>query len=111
LAGVQILFTFIMISLRNKGFEFYMMFGVHVRRTINYALFQKCSKISIKSLAESSSGKLINLVSADLFQVDNGLMFSGLIIAAPLLNIVVYAIIAYLYDFRYSLVVFGIALI
>ena len=48
----------------------------------------------MKSMTETNSGKLISLINGDLFQVEIGMSFAPLVLAAPFINFVAYAFIA-----------------
>ena len=54
-----------------KGFEF----SFKMRKLLVAAIYDKVAKLSAKSLAQTSSGKLITLVSADIFMIERGLLF------------------------------------
>ena len=51
--------------------NFYIYYGyvtaLEMRKMLTSAMFDKVSKLSMRSLAETNSGKLITLVSADIF--------------------------------------------
>jgi hypothetical protein len=72
--------------------NFYILSGVHVtlklRRTLVSALFYKVTKLSVKSIASTNSGKLISLISADLFLIEKGLALFPNLLAAPFIIIV-----------------------
>ena len=50
-------------------------FALRMRKLLVAAIFDKVARLSAKSLAQTSSGKLITLVSADIFMIERGLMF------------------------------------
>lgn len=58
------------------------------------ALYQKTIKLSMKSMTETNSGKLISLINGDLFSVEIGMSFAPLVLAAPFINLVAYVFIA-----------------
>lgn len=64
-----------------------------LRKVIIAACFDKIGKLSLKSLSETNSGKLITLISSDLFAIERPISASSMILAAPLINLICYAII------------------
>ena len=58
-------------------------------------LFEKVCKLSMKSLIATNSGKLISVISADLFAVERSLAFSPLILVFPIVNGFTYIIIGF----------------
>jgi len=71
------------------------------------ALYDKVVKLSVKSITETNSGKLISLISADLFAIERGLSFCPIIIAAPFINMVAYGFLWSIIGFGYTMIVFG----
>ena len=70
-------------------------------------MYDKVAKLSMKSMTETNSGKLISLISADLFSVERGLSFFPLLIAAPIINFIAYGFIYQTVGLYYTLVAFG----
>ena len=81
--------------------------SVLVRRTLVAGMYDKVVKLSMKSLIETNSGKLITLISSDIFSIERGLMFSPFILAAPFINIACYIFIGFTAGWWYSLAIFG----
>ena len=54
--------------------QYYMFSGAviatNVRKTIISAMYDKCFTLSMKAMTETNSGKLITLISADIFTVE-----------------------------------------
>ena len=71
------------------------------------ALYDKVVKLSMKSMAETNSGKLISLISADLFSVERGLSFFPMLLAAPVVNVFAYILLARSVGVVYTFVTFG----
>lgn len=71
-------------------------------------MFDKIAKLSMKSLSETNSGKLVSLISSDLFSCERGLSFSCMIIASPIVNIISYIIIGTQFSWEYAGIVFGV---
>lgn len=79
-----------------------------MRKLLVAAIYDKVAKLSAKSLAQTSSGKLITLVSADIFMIERGLMF----VVYPWCSIFIYssamALIAVTAGWQYALITFTI---
>ena len=50
------------------------------------ALYDKVVKLSMKSITITNSGKLISLISADLFLIEKGVSIYPMLFAAPFIN-------------------------
>ena len=72
------------------------------------ALYDKVVKLSMKSMTETNSGKLVSLISADLFGVERGLSFFPILLAAPFLNILAYCLLAQTVGIVYTFTTFGV---
>jgi ABC-type multidrug transport system fused ATPase/permease subunit len=64
-----------------------------LRRTLLGVLYDKISRLSVNSLTQTNSGKLISLISADLFQIERQLGWVVMLAAAPFVNILAWYII------------------
>ena len=84
---------------------FGMMVGL--RRTLVGVLYDKVSRLSSKSMAETNSGKLISLISGDLFEAERGTAFANNFLASPFINLVCYGFLVQSIGWLYMLVVFG----
>ena len=82
-----------------------------IRRTLVCNLFDKSAKLSMKSMTETNSGKLISLISADLFTVERGLSIFPVLLAAPFINMVACAFLAEAVGWQYTGIVFGLWLL
>lgn len=80
---------------------------ITLRRTLVGVLFDKVARLSSKSMAETNSGKLISLVSADLFEAERGTAFVNNFLASPFINLICYGFLASSVGWLYMLVVFG----
>ena len=88
LVGIFCAFSFINIYLRHVAlFQAYSYILV-VRKSSIGLLYSKILKLSQKSLAKATSGKIINLASGDLSSLERTLHFSPYIIISPLIFIV-----------------------
>ena len=110
--GVQLVTIFFTAQLiaqifRNRyilgGFET----SIKLRRTLVAALYDKVVNLSMKSMTETNSGKLISLISADLFSVEKGLSFFPILLAGPIINFFAYIFLAKQVGIIYTFVTFG----
>jgi hypothetical protein len=72
------------------------------------ALFDKVVKLSMKSMTETNSGKLVSLISSDLFTIERGLSIFPILFAAPFINAFACYFLAKSVGIKYTLVVFGL---
>lgn len=72
------------------------------------ALFDKVVKLSMKSMTETNSGKLISLISADLFSIEKGLSIFPVLFAAPLINLFACYFLALTIGIKYTAIVLGL---
>ena len=92
--------------------NFYIQYGiinsVKLRRTLVALLFDKVSALSMKSLMSTSTGKLITVISSDLFTTEKALAFSGLILIFIPVNLFTYILIGLLSNWTNSIIVFTV---
>jgi len=93
--GLMLITTIIRNQYIIAGFQF----SLKLRRTLVSCLFDKAVRLSMKSITETNSGKLISLVSADLFTVERGLSFFPILVASPFLNILGVSVLSTLIEF------------
>ena len=72
---------------RNFYLFYGMTFSLNIRKALVTGLFNKVTKLSMKSIAITNSGKLISLISADLFLLEKGLSFTSLLFASPFVTL------------------------
>ena len=84
-----------MLESRLKCFYIHVGFmtSIRMRRTLVAVLFDKVCNLSMKSLIATNSGKLISVISADLFAAERSLAFTPLIMAFPFVNGFAYIVI------------------
>ena len=82
--------------------------SINIRKALIAALYDKVIKFSVQSIAETNSGKLISLISADMFQVERGLAFFPIIFSAIPANIFAYFLISEKIGWQYTLIIIGI---
>lgn len=66
-----------------------LILGLKVRKILISAIYDKLGKLSMKAVTSTNSGKLITLVSGDIFMIERGLAFAPMILTTPLTNIAV----------------------
>ena len=84
------------------------MTSIRMRRTLVAVIFDKVCHLSMKSLMATNSGKLISVISADLFAAERSLAFSPLIMAFPIVNLFTYTLIGITTEWMNSLIVFSV---
>lgn len=100
---------FISMLFRNYYYFTTSVLAVKMRKTLLLAMYDKIGKLSIKSLVETNSGKLITLISSDFFSVERGMMMMiSISLAAPFINLICYILLGYIIGWQYSLAVFGV---
>ena len=67
--------------------------SICVRKVLVVAIYDKVAKISIKSLAQTNSGKLITLISSDIFMVEKGLALAPFGLCSPIISLAGYVTI------------------
>ena len=61
--------------------------SLDIRKILVTAMYDKLGKLSMKSVTSTNSGKLITLVSADIFTIERGLAFAPIALTSPFVNI------------------------
>ena len=72
------------------------------------AMYDKVGRLSLKSVTETNSGKLVALISADWFAIEKSSAISSGAFAAPIVNAVCYAFIGFTAGWLYALIVFAV---
>ena len=114
--GIKLIAIFSLVCIiqqlcRNYYIHLGYMTSIRMRRTLVAVIFDKVCHLSMKSLIETNSGKLISVISADLFAAERSLAFSPIILAFPFVNAFTYTLIGLLSSWANSLIVFGIWII
>lgn len=81
--------------------------SLHLRKTITHALYNKIERLTVKSLTETDSGKVISIISGDLQAIARPLCFSSIILAAPFVNLTAYIVLAFTSGIEYALITFA----
>jgi len=94
--------------LRNLYIYFGYVMSLEARKMLIAAMFDKVSKLSMRSLTETDSGKLIILVSSDIFQMERPFAMVPFGLAAPFINLACYAVIWWVAGWPYAIAIFGL---
>ena len=73
-----------------------------MRKMVIRAMYNRVTKMTLKTMVEINGAKMITLVSTDFFMFDRALSISVLPIVAVILNIAVYILIGIQYGWEYS---------
>jgi ABC-type multidrug transport system fused ATPase/permease subunit len=68
-------------------------------------MFDKVTALSIESLAKTSSGKLIAMISSDLFAVERTFSFASLIVVSPICNLFSFLYVGFKFGWIPALIV------
>lgn len=98
---------YVSLLLRSNYVQLGFTISIKLRRVLVAALYLKTIKLSMKSMTETNSGKLISLINGDLQQVELGMSFCPLVVAAPFINFVAYCFIANRIGVVSTLIPFG----
>ena len=96
---------------RNFYIHYGYMTAIRMRRTLVAVIFDKVCHLSMKSLIATNSGKLISVISADLFAAERSLAFSPMILAFPFVWGFAYLIIGLTSSWINILIIFSIWLV
>jgi ABC-type multidrug transport system fused ATPase/permease subunit len=61
--------------------------AIRMRKVIVSSMYDKVSKLSTKSLTETNSGKLITIISGDVFNVERAICMMPIMPACPLVTV------------------------
>ena len=78
---------FLQVILKNNYMIHGAMMAIRIRKCMVGAMYDKIINLSMKSLSETNSGKLITIVSGELAGLERPMCISGSMIAAPFLNL------------------------
>ena len=78
LGMVAIFSLSVLIRTLGSNFFFYLgfRFSLDLRKVLVSAMYDKISRLSVRSITETNSGKLITLISADIFALEKNLAIS-----------------------------------
>lgn len=69
------------------------LIAVRMRKTLIASMYTKISKLSMKSLTQTNSGKLITIVSGDIQAIERPLGIAAILIASPIINLIAYSVL------------------
>jgi len=78
------------------------VYTVQLRKALISAMYDKITSLSLKSIATTNSGKLITLISADMFTIERPLSIAPLVFASPFINILCYSLIGFTAGWIYA---------
>lgn len=96
---------------RNFYIHYAFMAAIRMRRTLVSAMYDKVTRLSMKSLLATNSGKLIAVISSDLFTIERSLIFLPLLMIFAILNLFTYTMIGLLSSWTNSFIVFSVWLL
>lgn len=92
--------------------NFYIYYGyimsIELRKILISAMYDKVSKLSMRSLTETNSGKLIALVSSDIFTLERPLSVAPFALCSPMINLACYGLIWHIVGWSYAVTIFGL---
>jgi ATP-binding cassette, subfamily C (CFTR/MRP), member 4 len=88
--------------------NYYIFLGyviaIRMRKAIVSAMYDKVGKLSTKSLTETNSGKLITIISGDIFNVERAICMMPILPAAPLVTLLCLFYIAWGSGIEYAVI-------
>ena len=92
--------------------NFYIYYGyvmsLELRKALISAMYDKVGKLSMRSLTETNSGKLITLISADIYTLERPLAMTPFGLVAIPINAACYGLIWYISGWPYAIIIFGL---
>lgn len=73
--------------LKNMMIFYGVIMAAKVRKVLVSSLYDKVGSLSIKAVTSTNSGKLVTLVSADIFMMERALSMAPMLFAAPFSNL------------------------
>jgi ABC-type multidrug transport system fused ATPase/permease subunit len=71
--------------------NYYIFLGyaiaIRMRKAIVSSMYDKVGKLSTKSLTETNSGKLITIISGDVFNVERAICIMPILLACPIVTL------------------------
>ena len=94
--------------LRNFYIYYGYMMALELRKALISAMYDKVGKLSMRSLTETNSGKLITLISADIYTMERPLAMAPFGLVAIPINLGCYGLIWYISGWPYAIIIFGL---
>jgi ABC-type multidrug transport system fused ATPase/permease subunit len=85
--------------------------ALKIRKTLMSSLYDKLGKVSMESVIKTNSGKVITIISSDIFSIEKQLIFVPLTIISPFLNIGCFFYIGFKVGWHYGVALLGIVII
>ena len=79
-----------------------------MRKAIISSMYDKVANLSVKSLTETNSGKLITIISGDIFNVERAICVLPIAPAAPIVTFLCLFYIAYSTSISYAAITLSI---
>ena len=95
-------------TLKNMQIFHGMYVATQLRKTIILSMYTKVTRLSVKSLTETNSGKLITIVSGDIQAIERQLGLVPSVFTAPFINIIAYVVIGLTSGWEFSAITFCI---
>lgn len=108
---IYLCLNFVCIIFRNRYISYGYMISIRMRRTLCAVMFDKVTALSVESLAKTNSGKLIAMISSDLFAVERTFTFAPLILVSPICNLFTFLYIGSMFGWIPALIVIGCILV
>ena len=85
----------ILISVLLRNWYIYQgyIMSIEIRKILSQAVYDKVGRMSMRSLTETNSGKLITLTSGDIMQLERPLTLAPYFLASPFINLFCYILI------------------
>ena len=92
---VALFSVFILCSslLRNFYIYYGYIMALETRKMLISAIYDKVNKLSMRSLTETNSGRLITLVTSDIFTLERSLAMAPFGLSSPFINLACYGLI------------------
>ena len=78
--------------------------SINIRKALTGILYNKIERLTIKSLTETDSGKVISIISGDLQALTRPMCFIAIILVAPIINLTAYGILWVTCGIEYALI-------
>ena len=62
-------------TLKNQGLFYVMVVALKIRKALIVTMYDKIGTLSMESLIKANSGKVITLISSDIFQTEKQTIF------------------------------------
>ena len=83
------------------------MLSINIRKALTGILYSKIERLTIKSLTETDSGKVISIISGDIQGLTRPMCFISIILVAPVINVTAYIIMWKTSGLEFSLITLG----